>query len=212
MKNFGKYIRIILRNSFKWQKAKIGNPDSFDRVNAHWYSFSTIQIGFILVGVLYAIFIGIPFSKDLMGYVVSMFSIFIGLLLSLVFVVYDKYQNNQSFEENLENPIEGSNHRRDNRYFRQFTTLMIYAIFIAMLDILLLIPCFIEGNMNELGSNLIQYLINLLGVSDLILKKVYRCLIGVYQITIIYFILDFFLLLGYGITSFYVFIDREYNN
>lgn len=202
------YINNLIRDAHRWQKVKIGKS-KIDEIKTHWYSFSITQIVFIILSVLYVIFKENPFKTDLIGYISAMFSIFVGLLLSLLILMFDKYQN-FDFTTDDRGTRDAAYIRKLKRFFIQFNTLTTYSILIAILNIVLLLLCFIFDFFNEKVS--LQSFVN-----EIITNKCFNwkylqdLVILLHRVVAIYFVLDFFYLLIYSLTSIYSFINKEYN-
>lgn len=202
------YIKNLIKEAYKWQKSRIGKSD-IEGIKAHWYNFSIIQILFIILSLLYVSFKENPFNTDLIGYVSAMFSIFVGLLLSLLILMFDKYQN-FDFTTDNRGIRDTAYIRKLKRFFIQFNTLTTYSILIAILNIVLLLLCFIFDFFNEKVS--LQSFVNEIITNKCFDWKYLQYLVILsHRATVIYFVLDFFYLLIYSLTSIYSFINKEYN-
>lgn len=202
------YIKNLIEDAHKWQKVKIGKSN-IDEIKTHWYSFSIAQILFIILSVLYVIFKENPFNADLIGYISAMFSIFVGLLLSLLILMFDKYQN-FDFTTDGRSIRDAAYVRKLKRFFIQFNTLTTYSILIAILNIVFLLLCFIFDFFNEKVSFL-SFINEIITNKCFDWKYLQNLVILLHRATAIYFVLDFFYLLIYSLTSIYSFINKEYN-
>jgi hypothetical protein len=207
--NIFTYIKNLVCDAFKWQKVGIGQKqDEIDKIKTHWYSFSKMQIVFIVLSILYITFKNNGFSFDLIGYILAMFSIFVGLLLSLLISMFDKFNDTDFSSKNSGIVVEAYTKKLKN-YFIQFNTLTTYSILLALLNIILLSFYYIFDFLNESIS--IKFLV--INVKENICFEWYyikHVIILIHRMITIYFFLDFFYLLIYSLTSIYSFINKEY--
>lgn len=210
-----KYISRLIHNAYKWQSAGIGQNVDINNVKARWYKFSTAQIIFIILAILVVVFHGKPFVQDrgFVGYIIAMFSIFVGLLLSLVIIMFDKY-GDIDFSVSKDDIKRIAYLQKIKRFYQEFHTLTCYSILLALFNIVLLtLPYFVDFLSDDIsGKQFYTYLRNT-GASDL--DAIYMlkcCIIFLYRGAIVYFILDFFYLLTYSLGSVYSYMNKVYSS
>lgn len=143
---------------------------------------------------------------DFVGYIIAALSIFIGLFLSMIISIFDKFRTLDFAIQNMTESKRAVLIKTKN-YFKQFTTLTTYAILIAILTIVLLSVLFFTDFFNH-STNI--YSIDLQNGSYLLFGKL--SFIVIYRATILYFLMDFVYIVIMAVTSNYVYIYTEYNN
>lgn len=203
--NVKEYIYGLIIDAHKWQYTDINGFEDKPRLY-----FIKAQWAIIIMSILLQYFIlkeGL--NKDFAGYFITALSIFVGLFLSLVIMVFDKFSN-IDFGKAV-SQTEKLNAIRSKNFFKQFTSLTSYSIMLAILCLFLL--AFSMSNQSvvvdlKAVKNVFENTHNWLCLILEILK-----LVGVliYRICIIYFLLDFLYITTYAVGSMYDYMKSEYN-
>ena len=125
-----------------------------------------------------------------------------GLFLALIVIVYDKFKEIVFDAETDDNKIK---QLKSWNYLRQFNALTLYAIFIALIVILILIGSLLYGHSIDLSEISIATSLNKVDFG-LSIKVIITILL---RISTIYFLFDFFILTVYAVSSLFQFINNE---
>lgn len=125
-----------------------------------------------------------------------------GLFLALIVIVYDKFKEIVFDAETDDNKIK---QLKSWNYLRQFNALTLYAIFIALIVILILIGSLLYGRSIDLSEVSIATSLNKIDFC-LSIKVIIIILL---RISTIYFLFDFFILTVYAVSSLFQFVNNE---
>ena len=125
-----------------------------------------------------------------------------GLFLALIVIVYDKFKEIVFDAETDDNKIK---QLKSWNYLRQFNALTLYAIFIALIVILILIGSLLYGHSIDLSEISIATSFNKIDFC-LSIKVIITILLRIFTI---YFLFDFFILTVYAVSSLFQFINNE---
>ena len=125
-----------------------------------------------------------------------------GLFLALIVIVYDKFKEIVFDAKTDDNKIK---QLKSWNYLRQFNALTLYAIFIALIVILILIGSLLYGHNIDLSEISIASSLNKVDFG-LSIKVIITILL---RISTIYFLFDFFILTVYAVSSLFQFINNE---
>ena len=199
------YLNKLINEAHEWQNTDING----NLIPCRWF-FLPIQWIFIFLSILITILIITEgLNKDFIGYIIAALSIFIGLFVSIILSLNDRFY--PLLIESLNRKLtdkEKINLIRKKNYIKQFTSLTTYSILLAILCIILLSLSLV------IGSFRIHISLNTLTESFEIHKYYIFCkylLIIVYRIIVLYFLFDFILITVYAITSMYNYIIVEYD-
>lgn len=143
-------------------------------------------------------------NNDIIDYLLSSLSIMTGFFLALVVVVYEKHIG---MEFTAETQDEWVNDFKSWNYLRQFNALTSYAILISVIVIAILIGSLLFGHETHFSE---YYLAANLADVDWLLTA--RLVIVVFvRFVLVYFLLDFFILAVYAITSLFQFVNVKMN-
>lgn len=191
------YILNLISEGQKWQYQNATCTNTKPKLY-----FTTLQWIAILLASIFVLTNHSGLSTDIIDFLLSSLSIMTGLFLALIVIVYDKFKE---LDFNVETDEDKINKLKSWNYLRQFNALTSYSIFIALIVISILI-----------GSLLYGYQIN---ISSIHLAKSFNeidgCLTIKIAIVVIvrfcmtYFLLDFFILTIYAISSLFQFINIE---
>ncbi|AFL98169.1 hypothetical protein ACQ1Q1_08295 [Ornithobacterium rhinotracheale] len=200
------YIGRLISDGQKWQNMNINGKE----VKPICY-FSKIQFILIFISISMVFFVTKNgFNKDFIGYIIASLSIFIGLFLTLVLTIFDKFQKINFEQINLSDKDKIILIQRKN-FFKQFTALTSYSILLSTLCIFLLSLSLL---MDILKVNIYNFKI-IKSIEDIncknFLNGVGLFFIVVYRISVLYFLLDFFLMILYVLSSIYTYITLEFD-
>ena len=199
------YLFKLISDGHKWQHTDINGLCE----NPKFY-FSGLQWLIIVISFISSFLLAIGFNKDFIGYIIASLSIFIGLFLTLILTVFDRFQNINFSTPNLSENEQIKLIQKKN-FFKQFTALTSYSILISLLSIILLSLSLLSNFFNvnisqfslvsDIESVSIEYTCNFLIIS----------IVLIYRIVVIYFLLDFLIIVLFALTSIYNYISLEYD-
>lgn len=212
-----KYILRLIKDAHQWQYRSL-TEEIKSTPKAKGY-FLPIQWLFLLVSLLLVIFVKSAINKDLAGYIIAALSIFIGLYISLIMMIFDKF-GSTSFDTKNESLTFRIALLKKRNFFWQFTSLTSYCILIAILLIVLLSFCFFDSYIKEINTiGAIQYVIDLISNDyerywsiDAAKSAIFISSILVTRFLTYYFLLDFMMILVYAICSTHSYITKEYKD
>ena len=195
------YIKKLICDGHKWQYCGINGNGVKPK-----YFFSSVQLLISCIAIIGAIFLKNGFNKDFIGYIIASLSIFIGLFLTLILTVFDKFQRIDFNKPHLTEQEEVSLIQTKN-FFIQFTALTSYSILIALFCIVLLSASLLFNYFNQ---DITQYELAIKNINFIkILNFSIVLSVFLYRIIIIYFLFDFLIIVVYALTSIYDFITLE---
>lgn len=196
-----RYLWFLIREAHRWQ-----NMDIAGNLKRPRFWFSTLQLTFIVLSLFIAYASGDFMDNDFIGYIIAALSIFIGLFLSMIISIFDKFQS-IDFSEATKTESRMAVLKKTKNYFKQFTTLTTYAILISILTIVLLSALFFTDYFST-TTNI--YPLDIENGSRLLFIKLSS--IVFYRATILYFLMDFVYIVIMAVTSNYVYIYTEYES
>ena len=163
-----------------------------------------MQWGIIFIASACALFLQNGFNKDFISYTLTTLSIFVGLFLSLILTVFDKFK-----EIKVERPShEDLRYIKTRRnFFKQFTALTSYAIILSLLCIVLL--GIISLTNPIFSDSILNYPIAAPTMENILRFLKIFCL-TVYNSIVMYFLLDFLMLVLYAVTSIHSYLKIEF--
>lgn len=206
--NIKDLIFRIVKDGHFWQRT-----DVVGKTEVLKLFFSKTQLVFIFIAVMFHFGISKSLNDSFIGYAISALSIFVGLFLTLILSLFDKFQNTFLFvpENPLSTMTEDIEKIKRKNFFKQFHSLMSYAILISIFTIVLLSFKLI---FNELDNCIGNYtpvfnmkLWNLVNVK----KFLFLFVISIYNILVIYFLLDLILIILYGLGAIHNYLMLEYD-
>lgn len=205
------YMKDVIKNAHKWQKVNIDDKNGIDNIEAKFYKFSFCQWVFIFVAILTCLMAESPLNENIVAFIINVFAILIGLLSALLIIIFDKFGD---IKLPSETDYEIAYYKKVIRYFQQFNTLTTYSILIAIGVIILLSTSYISERFMTKTSicDVINY-ICISNYEDISFKFLIKGVtVNLYRIIIIYFILDFFYILTYSISSIYSYFNSVYSD
>jgi hypothetical protein len=199
--NVKHYLIELIKQGHFWQYTDVNGHGKRPKMY-----FMNWQWVLIVLVVPLAIFI-LPngFNETFVGYIIAALSIFVGLFLTLILTVFDKFQK-IDFESAKYSDKKGEEQIRIKNFFKQFSSLTAYSILLSILTVILLSTfLLIESTNNKIN---IDTIINHFNNTKFIIKVLALLL---YRIVTLYFLFDFIIITVYAITSIHSFIILEYN-
>lgn len=194
------YIKRLLKDGQKWQYT-----DIWEREEKPRFYFTKTQYIIIAISILTTLYLNKGFPESFVNYVMTTLSIFVGLFLTLILSAFDKFKALPKIERPTYDEQDYLKTRKN--FFKQFTSLTAYAIVLSLLCIVLLGIVSLSSSFNDCLLNY-PYAAptkeNVLRLLKVLLKSIYN---GV----IIYFLLDFLIIVFYAVTSIHAYMQVEFN-
>lgn len=210
-----RYTIGIIRDAKEWQRKGLADCLTPQKKSKNY--FKSIKIASIIMSVILTILISNGFNKDFAGYIIASLSIFIGLNINLIIIVFDKF-NTIDFNTEGKKLNEKIKLLKYREFFKQFTSLTTYSILISILLIVLLSLCFsseytksinlIEKTKYVLGTNILDSNFSF----KILLKAIATSSILILRGITYYYLFYYIIILLYSIGSAYSFIAQEYKN
>jgi len=214
-------MNLLLREGTKWEYKELlekkGDRESLaPKERNSLFKKRLILLAFSIIA---CYFLNEGFNSNFTGYVIAGLSIFVGLFINLIIVLYQRYISTDTNlkNENAEQPKPDDDKRLQNikvkDFIRQFTfvtgkNILIATLFIIASTFSLLFNTFFSSNTDNFY--LIKHFKDLEPENIFLMFK--YLFIQIFRISILYLLFDFFLLLLYSIGSLFAFLKGEYNN
>lgn len=199
-------MRRLIKDGHDWQNININGLEEKSR-----FYFSFLQYLFIIIAIGSLFINKEGFNIDFIGYIITALSLFVGLFMTLILTVYDKFREIDFDRKNKTERQKFSLIQKKN-FFKQFTALTSYSILISITCILLLSLSLLT---NYFNVNVFQYefITNVDNITwESFLKFIVLSVIILQRVFIIYFFLDFLLMVVYALTSIYHYISIEFDS
>ncbi len=191
--NFLFYLLILIRDAHKWQRTNINGQQEKKKLY-----FSCLQAFALCISVLCVIYKKVVIKPETIDYLLSSMSIMAGMFLALVVLVLEK-SDKTSYEADCQN--EQSKKIKLWRFYRQFVTLMSYAVLISLLEISILMGILFLGQDINLGNYQLLSIVQWNLESILLALKLFFVICM--RISVIYFLFNFIFLSVNAITCIY---------
>jgi len=208
--NIGHYVKVLLKEGTRWEFEKILNGGinlSEKKIRClSWYKRSALLIPAIFL--CYLLDSGL--NGDCIGYAISALSIFIGLFASLIITMYDRYLQLPKLDGTETDAVRVDSIKVKN-FIKQFTfvtgkDLLIATTIIGLMSLSIVFKIHMAQNVDNYhfvrSWNHFSYKSVLL-FCDLSFVIIVR-------VSILYLILDFFLLLLYSLGALFSFLKKDY--
>lgn len=200
------YLSILITDGHLWQRKDLNGYEK-----RYYLFFSPIQLLILTFSVLCSILMYDGFDKDFISYIVTSLSIFVGLFFSIIISVFDKFSQT-TLDSKIVTETERIVSIQRKLFAKQFTALISYAILLSLICIVLLslslftkyFNCDIKAYYKLISIEKIRFI----EMTQLLFKPFVTI---IYRSTIIYFLLDFLLMVIYGLSSIYSFITLQYD-
>jgi hypothetical protein len=204
LKSVKTYLFRLIKDGHKWQYLLISGKGDKPK-----YHLTVVQWILLCSSIIAYYFFNNGLNNEFVGYIINALSIFIGLFLTLILSVFDKFKSLEYASQATELDEEYRTQRTN--FFKQFTALTSYAIVIAVLCILLLSITFAteKFKLNIFHESFISSSFGIIIINTVKLTKLF--IVAIYNVSIIYFLLDFLLIVIYAVTSMHTYMMIEYN-
>ncbi len=183
-KNVKQLLKPLIKKGQEWQFIDINGNDEKPK-----YYFSDVQwvIIFICIGSQFQLTKGL--SNDVVGYIMSAFSISVSLFMSLLVSIFDKFENT---DLSLRNATEEHEIRlvHKKNFFKRFISITSYLVILSIFIIILCSLTYFFNTNSEISSHYftIQW-------SEIdVLTTIKNILILLYRCTLYYFLLTYLFL------------------
>lgn len=137
-----KNIYLILKESYRWRNRNLLEKEGFIEPKLTISKFFVSNWVIFLIGIFFSLRFNSFFNSDFAGYAITALSIFIGLFMSVLILVFDKFINNSNLKgiENASSSLK-LNIKRTKNFSKQFVFISLEGLIIAIcIIILFLIP------------------------------------------------------------------------
>lgn len=190
------YTKELITGAWEWQYKGVSGKGAKPKL-----FFTRFQVLSLCISVAY-LFLTIDkvaFNKDFINYMITSFSIFVGLFVSILIMFFDKLSSLKAPGNNVNELII---YRHSRNFFYQFTYLTTYNIFIAiLLLVLLIIPLLFDGFNLPLKTTWLFVKSNSIFDLRTSLKILKATAYSLHKVCTLYFILDFFFIAIFSISS-----------
>ncbi len=124
-------IKPLIKGGHKWQSININGDDEQPK-----FYFSNIQWIILLISCLMLFKLTKGISKDIIGYVMSAFSISVSLFMSLLVSIFDKFENTK-FETSSKTETDITRLIQKKNFFKRFISITSYLVVLSILVIVL---------------------------------------------------------------------------
>jgi len=202
------YIKTLYREGTVWEFKRIlgsGQHTSRPNIKKH-IIIKRLAISTPAAIVCYLLKQGL--SSDFVADMMAALSIFIGLFTNVIFVVYNRFAAILPTTSTTNNAVNIENTKLKN-FIRQFTfvtgkNLLVATIIIFLLTLLILFDSFYSQDIADFKPVHISE-----WRSENILKFLRAFVIVMTRFTILYLVIDFFILLLYSLGALFAFLKRE---
>lgn len=203
-KPFKKYIKDVIKEGKRLQKRDLAGRVTTSKKYTH-----TQKAAFV-IGVIGAFLLQPGFKENFAGYTISFLGIFIGLFTSINISLYEQRKFMiGNYNEQLD--IDRVRSAKIKNFLIQFSGIISYAILLALILVVLLIPVLLFKQTN---SDVSHYRfvrsfkeINIASTWAFIKAS----LLLIHRFFILNLLCNFFASTLYGITSYFSFLKSEYN-
>lgn len=194
------YILKLITKGQEWQYKNLNGQGQKPK-----FYFTSLQWVAIVISFLFVYTKPTGLSNEIVDYVLSSLSIMTALFLSLIIVIFDKFNN---FDFKAEDDKEKVHKFHMWNFFYQFNAITSYAILISSIVIVLLILTLLFGKEIDVSKYELVSLHSFNKESILLFFK----LLFVYLVrfVIVYFLLDFFILCIYAISAIFQYVSNEF--
>lgn len=199
--NFLYYILNLITEGHKWQYQNATCTNKRPKLY-----FTTLQFVAISLAFIFVVISPTGITLEIVDSLLSFLSILIGFFLALVVFIYDKYMTISNNKAKTD--TEKISDCKNQNYLLQFNALTSYAIFISMVVIAILMGKLLFGH----EMNLTDYSIASSWKNIDLLLTIKLCFVVSLRFLLVYFLLDFFIISLYALSSLFQFINVGMNN
>jgi len=180
-KTVKRLISPLIRGGHEWQFISINGDEA-----PHKFYFSNVQCFLLLISsvVLFKLTHGL--SRDIIGYVITAFSISVSLFMSLLVSIFDKFENTD-FTTNLRTEEQITRLKQKKNFFKRFISITSYLVLFIVLCSLTYI---FNYSAHDLNVNLLTFDFKKIDI----LLTLKNSLVILYRISLNYFLLNYLFL------------------
>lgn len=212
------YIFGIVEDAHKWQKQSLLHELEDGKSKKRNY-FRVLKFASLVIAIILTVFVSTGINKDFAGYIISALSIFIGLNISLIIMLFDKF-NSTNFDTNNKTYKDKVKLLKHRNFFMQFTSLTAYSIILSLVLIVLLSICFSQHFTSSISiSEKIAYVWEMMKTDwtpgwswKIFMFALWQATILVIRCFTYYLLFYFIIILFYSVGSAYAYISQEYEN
>jgi hypothetical protein len=135
-----KYTLGIIQDAHGWQKKSLLHELEDDKSKKKNY-FRTLKFIILIISIIVTMMVENGINRDFAGYIIAALSIFIGLNINLIIMIFDKF-NSTNFDVSNKPYIDKVRLLKRRNFFMQYTSLTAYSIILSIVLILFLSLCF----------------------------------------------------------------------
>ena len=182
-------------------------------------TLEVLKFASLVIAIILTVFVSTGINKDFAGYIISALSIFIGLNISLIIMLFDKF-NSTNFDTNNKTYKDKVKLLKHRNFFMQFTSLTAYSIILSLVLIVLLSICFSQHFTSSISiSEKIAYVWEMMKTDwtpgwswKIFMFALWQATILVIRCFTYYLLFYFIIILFYSVGSAYAYISQEYEN
>lgn len=178
-------IKPLIKGGQEWQSININGGDEKPKLY-----FSNIQWIILILSSLILLKLTKGISKDIIGYVMSAFSISVSLFMSLLVSIFDKFENTK-FETISITEIDIARLKQKKNFFKRFISITSYLV---VLSILVIVLCSLTYIFNISIRNVEPKTFTLKWAEIDLILTFKNSLIIAYRIALNYFLLNYLFL------------------
>lgn len=203
LKNVNILMKPLIKSGQDWQNIDINGIEKKPK-----YYFSSVQWSILLISILINFKLQYGISKDLLGYIISAFSISVSLFMSLLVSIFDKFQNT-SFEILQKTDDEISRLKQKKNFFKRFISITSYLVVLSILIIILCSFSYIFNlHLRELSISALKF-----QLIEIDIKLTIKCfLLLLYRTLLFYFIINYLYLTFFITGSAFEYYMSEMNS
>lgn len=191
------YILNLIVKGHEWQYQNATRTNEPPKLY-----FTVLQWGALSFALVFVFTNRTGLCTEIIDFLLSSLSIMTGLFLALVVVVYDKFKE---FDFSAKDDDEKINKVKSWNYLCQFNALTSYAIFISLIVISILIGSLLYGHHTDFSN--IHIVKSFSEIDIWLTLRIF--IVGIVRFCMVYFLMDFFILTIYAISSLFQFINVE---
>lgn len=205
--NVNSNITYLIKKGIEWQKTDVNG-----QINKRFLFLLYPKLAILLCSIFIVMYslTATGYSNEIVGYILAFYAIFIGMLLSLALTIFDKFQRIEFAPAKYNHDVKIVLLRTKN-FIKQFTTLMFYAILIALFNIVLLIfSFFLEFLHANISKSIFIDSWSHLNIETISLFIILTLNI-VHRIAICFLLFNFIWVVLYAIAAMFRFIMNDYD-
>lgn len=178
-------IKPLVKGGQDWQSININGKDEKPKLY-----FSNIQWVILFISALILLKLTKGISKDIIGYVMSAFSISVSLFMSLLVSIFDKFENTE-FATTSKTEEDIARLKQKKNFFKRFISITSYLVILSILVIILCSLTYIF-NISVRNIDIKSFTLKWSEINIILTLK--NSVILAYRITLNYFLLNYLFL------------------